>query len=107
MDLASGFVALPRASEADCKDSAIYVTARIRYCLITGCESTTIILGGGKAADGCSSYLLKLFQALKPGVSTICTTHNCEKVSVHVAAHCYKMENCIDTSAYLWLSLPR
>eukprot|EP00438_Fugacium_kawagutii_P000707 Skav220048 [mRNA] locus=scaffold2981:393509:412211:- [translate_table: standard] len=63
---------------ADCKDSTIYVTARIRYCLITGCESTTIILG----------------------VSTICTTHNCEKVSVHVAAHCYKMENCIDTSAY-------
>ncbi|CAJ1388304.1 unnamed protein product [Effrenium voratum] len=66
---------------ADCKDSAIYVTARIRYCLITGCEGTTIILGG---------------------VSTLCTTHNCEKVSIHVAAHCYKMENCVDTSAYLY-----
>ena len=36
--------------EADCKDSTIYVTARIRYCLITGCESTTIILGGIWAA---------------------------------------------------------
>ncbi|CAK9059620.1 unnamed protein product [Durusdinium trenchii] len=70
---------------SDCKDSTIYVTARIRFCLITGCENTTIILGG---------------------VSTICTTHNCEKVSIHVAAHCYKMENCIDTSAFLYCHLP-
>lgn len=69
----------------DCKDSTIYVTARLRYCLISGCEGTTLILGG---------------------VSTICTTSNCEKVNVHVAAHCYKMENCIDTSAYLYCHIP-
>eukprot|EP00440_Ansanella_granifera_P000601 gb/GFBE01000651.1/.p1 GENE.gb/GFBE01000651.1/~~gb/GFBE01000651.1/.p1 ORF type:complete len:519 (+),score=99.82 gb/GFBE01000651.1/:1-1557(+) len=69
----------------DCKDCAIYVTARIRFCLISGCEGTTVILGG---------------------VSTLCTTHNCEKVSIHVAAHCYKMENCIDTSSYLFTHIP-
>ncbi|CAE7390065.1 TBCCD1 [Symbiodinium natans] len=69
----------------DCKDSTIYVTARLRYCLISGCEGTTMILGG---------------------VSTICTTHNCEKVNVHVAAHCYKMENCVDTSAYVYCHIP-
>lgn len=65
----------------DCKDCSIYVTARIRFCLISGCEGTTVILGG---------------------VSTLCTAHNCEKVSIHVAAHGYKMENCIDTTSYLY-----
>eukprot|EP00435_Cladocopium_sp_Y103_P051455 s1338_g16.t1 len=41
---------------ADCKDSTIYVTARIRYCLITGCENTTIILGGSWAATQLSFH---------------------------------------------------
>ncbi|CAE8694231.1 unnamed protein product, partial [Polarella glacialis] len=49
----------------DCKDSAFYVTARVRFCLISGCDGTNVILGG---------------------VSTLCTAFNCEKVSIHVAA---------------------
>jgi len=69
----------------DCKDSTIYVTARIAFCLISGCEGSTIVLGA---------------------VSTLCTAQNCEKVTIHVAAHCYKMENCIDTSSYLYCHIP-
>mmetsp|Transcript_57867 Transcript_57867/g.102829 ORF Transcript_57867/g.102829 Transcript_57867/m.102829 type:complete len:516 (+) Transcript_57867:26-1573(+) len=69
----------------DCKDSTIYVTARMAFCLISGCEGSTIVLGG---------------------VSTLCTAQNCEKVSIHVAAHCYKLENCIDTTSYLYCHIP-
>jgi len=69
----------------DCKDSTIYVTARIAFCLISGCEGSTIVLGA---------------------VSTLCTAQNCEKVTIHVAAHCYKMENCVDTSSYLYCHIP-
>lgn len=69
----------------DCRECSIYVTARIRFCLISGCEGSTIILGG---------------------VSTLCTAHNCEKVSIHVAAHSFKMENCTDTSVFLYCHVP-
>lgn len=64
-----------------CTDCCIYVTGSIRFCLIAGCHDCTIVLGG---------------------VSTLCTVHNCEKISVHVAAHCFKMENSIDSSAYVY-----
>lgn len=64
-----------------CTDCCIYVMSTIRFCLVTGCHECSIVLGG---------------------VSTMCTVHNCEKISVHVAAHCFKMENSIDSAAYLY-----
>lgn len=64
-----------------CTDCCIYVMGSIRFCLVAGCHDCTIVLGG---------------------VSTLCTIQNCEKISVHVAAHCFKMENSIDSSAYLY-----
>jgi len=39
-------------------------------------------------------------------VSALCTIQHCEKISVHVAAHCFKMENSIDSSAYLYCKIP-
>jgi len=68
-----------------CNDCAIYVTSRVRYCLIAGCHECTIIMSA---------------------VSTLCSIQNCEKISVHVAAHCFKMENSIDSSAFLYCHLP-
>lgn len=64
-----------------CNDCTIYVTSSCKYCLIAGCHECTIIMGA---------------------VSTMCTLQSCEKVSVHVASHCFKMENSIDSSAYLF-----
>lgn len=68
-----------------CNDCAIYITSPARFCLITGCHDCTIIMCG---------------------VSILCTIQNCEKISVHVAAHCFKMENSIDSSAFLFCHLP-
>lgn len=68
-----------------CTDCAIYITFPARFCLIASCHDCTIIMGG---------------------VSTLCTIHNCEKISVHVAAHCFKMENSIDSSVYVYCQIP-
>lgn len=68
-----------------CNETTIYVTGHARFCLIAGCHDCTIIMSA---------------------VSGLCTIHNCEKISVHVAAHCFKMENTIDSSAYLYCHLP-
>lgn len=68
-----------------CTDCVIYVTTPPRFCLISGCTECTIIM---------------------VAVSAMCTLQNCEKVSVHVASHCFKMENCIDSSAYLYCRVP-
>lgn len=81
----------PESGETDflnitsCTDCVIYVTFRTRFCLIAGCHDCTIIMGP---------------------VSTLCTINSCEKMSVHVAAHCFKMENSIDSSAYVFCHLP-
>jgi len=64
-----------------CTDCVIYVTTPPRFCLISGCHDCTIIC---------------------VAVSAMCTIQNSEKVSVHVATHCFKMENCIDSSAYVY-----
>jgi len=68
-----------------CNDCVLYVTAAPRFCLISGCHECTIIM---------------------LAVSALCTIQNSEKVSVHVAAHCFKMENCIDSSAYVYCRVP-
>lgn len=68
-----------------CTDAVIYFTSKARFCLISGCHDCTIILGA---------------------VSSLCTLQNCEKVSVHVAAHCFKSESSTDSSAYLFCHLP-
>lgn len=68
-----------------CNDCAIYVTQGVRFCLVANCHDCSIILGA---------------------VSAVCTIQNCEKISVHVAAHSFKMESCIDSSAYLFGHLP-
>mmetsp|Transcript_12924 Transcript_12924/g.36849 ORF Transcript_12924/g.36849 Transcript_12924/m.36849 type:complete len:519 (-) Transcript_12924:100-1656(-) len=68
-----------------CTDCVIYVTSRVRFCLISGCHECTIIMSA---------------------VSGLCSIQNCEKISVHVAAHCFKMENSIDSSAYLFCHVP-
>jgi len=70
---------------SSCNECAIYITSPARFCLITGCHDCTIIM--------CA-------------VSALCTLQNCEKISVHVAAHCFKMENSIDSSAFLFCHLP-
>lgn len=68
-----------------CNDCVIYVTSTARFCLVAGCHECTIILAA---------------------VSELCTLSNCEKISVHVAAHCFKMENSTDSSAYLYCHIP-
>lgn len=68
-----------------CKDSIIYFTSQAKFCLITGCHDCTIIVGA---------------------VSSLCTLQNCEKVSVHVAAHCFKIDNSTDSSAYVYCHWP-
>jgi len=69
----------------NCTDCVIYVTTPPRFCLVSGCHECTIIM---------------------VAVSALCTIQNSEKVSVHVAAHCFKMENCIDSSAYVYCRAP-
>jgi len=64
-----------------CSDCTIYVTGQARFCFISGCHDCTIIVSA---------------------VSGLCTIQNCEKVTVHVAAHCFKMDTCIDSSAYVF-----
>jgi hypothetical protein len=68
-----------------CIDCVIYVPTHVHFCLIAGCHECTIIMGA---------------------VSEVCTVHTCEKISVHVAAHCFKMENSIDSAAYLYCHIP-
>jgi hypothetical protein len=68
-----------------CIDCVIYVPTHVHFCLIAGCHECTIIMGA---------------------VSAVCTVHTCEKISVHVAAHCFKMENSIDSAAYLFCHIP-
>lgn len=68
-----------------CTDCVIYVTSPPRFCLVSGCHECTIIM---------------------VAVSALCTIQNSEKVSVHLAAHCFKMENCIDSSAYVYCRVP-
>jgi len=68
-----------------CTDCVIYITSHARFCLIAGCHECTVVM--------CA-------------VSGVCTIQNCEKISVHVAAHCFKMENSIDSSAYLYSHVP-
>jgi len=68
-----------------CNDCVIYIPFRARLCLIAGCHECTIVMGP---------------------VSSLCTIQNCEKMTVHVATHCFKMENSIDSSAYLYCKIP-
>merc|ERR1719313_323487 len=68
-----------------CTDCHIYVTTPPRFCLVSNCQDCTIIM----VATG-----------------AICTIQNSEKVSVHVATQCFKMENCIDSSAYVYCKVP-
>jgi len=68
-----------------CNDCVVYVTSHARFCLITSCHECTVIM---------------------TAVSALCTIQNCEKLSVHVAAHCLKMENSIDSSVYLYCHIP-
>jgi len=72
-------------SITSCNECTIYITGQARFCLVAGCHDCTIVMAG---------------------VSGLCTIHNCEKISIHVAAHCFKMENSIDSSAYLYCHLP-
>lgn len=72
-------------SITSCNECTIYVTGHARFCLVAGCHDCTIIMAA---------------------VSGLCTIHNCEKISIHVAAHCFKMENSIDSSAYLYCHVP-
>lgn len=81
----------PRDSECEfmnitsCTDCVIYLTSPVRFCLIAGCHDCTIIM---------------------VAVSAACTLQQCEKTSVHVAAHSFKMVNCIDSSAFLFCHVP-
>jgi len=68
-----------------CDECTIYITAKVSFCLIAGCRDCTLIMSA---------------------VSGMCTIHNCEKLSVHVSAHSFKMENSIDSSAYLFCHVP-
>lgn len=68
-----------------CTECVVYVTSPPRFCLVSGCHECTIIM---------------------VAVSAVCTIQNSEKVSVHVATHCFKMENCIDSSAYVYCRVP-
>jgi hypothetical protein len=70
---------------SSCTDTVVYFTSHVRFCLIAGCHDCTIILGA---------------------VSSLCTILNCEKVSVHVAAHCFKIDNSNDSSAYVYCHVP-
>lgn len=68
-----------------CTDCVIYITSAPRFCLIAGCHDCTVIM---------------------TAVSAMCSIQNCEKISVHVAAHSFKMENSIDSSAYVYCHVP-
>lgn len=72
-------------SITSCNECTIYITGQARFCLVAGCHDCTIIMSA---------------------VSGLCTIQNCEKISIHVSAHCFKMENSIDSSAYLYCHLP-
>eukprot|EP00927_Polykrikos_kofoidii_P008512 TRINITY_DN13531_c0_g3_i1.p1 TRINITY_DN13531_c0_g3~~TRINITY_DN13531_c0_g3_i1.p1 ORF type:complete len:550 (+),score=94.77 TRINITY_DN13531_c0_g3_i1:140-1789(+) len=81
----------PQSGEVDflnitsCTDCIIYITFQVRLCLIAGCHECTIVMGP---------------------VSALCTVQNCEKISTHCAAHSFKMENCIDSCAFLYCKIP-
>lgn len=64
-----------------CTDCTIYITSRVHFCLIAGCHECTIVMSA---------------------VSALCTINHCEKISTHTAAHCFKMENSTDSSAFLF-----
>uniref|UniRef100_A0A7S2L0V0 TBCC domain-containing protein 1 n=1 Tax=Zooxanthella nutricula TaxID=1333877 RepID=A0A7S2L0V0_9DINO len=68
-----------------CNECTIYVTGHARFCFVAGCHDCTIMIAA---------------------VSGMCTIHNSEKISIHAAAHCFKMENSIDSSAYLYCHIP-
>mmetsp|Transcript_86132 Transcript_86132/g.180161 ORF Transcript_86132/g.180161 Transcript_86132/m.180161 type:complete len:538 (+) Transcript_86132:98-1711(+) len=68
-----------------CNDCNIYVTGHVRYCFIAGCHDCTIVL---------------------PAVSSVCTLQNCEKITIHCVARCFKMENSIDSSAFVYCLNP-
>jgi len=68
-----------------CTDCVIYIISNSRFCLIDGCHDCTIIM---------------------PGVSAVCSVKHCEKISIHVAAHCFKIENSIDSSAHIYCHVP-
>lgn len=68
-----------------CTECVIYITFEVQLCLIAGCHDCTIIMGP---------------------VSSLCTIQSCEKISVHVAANCFKMENATDSSAFLYCKIP-
>mmetsp|Transcript_82974 Transcript_82974/g.240026 ORF Transcript_82974/g.240026 Transcript_82974/m.240026 type:complete len:535 (+) Transcript_82974:92-1696(+) len=68
-----------------CTECTIYVTGQTRFCFVAGCHDCTIVVAA---------------------VSGLCTLHNCEKISIHAAAHCFKMENSIDSSAFLYCHIP-
>lgn len=72
-------------SITSCTDCVIYLTSPVRFCHVAGCHDCTIIM---------------------VAVSAVCTLQQCEKTSVHVAAHSFKMVNCIDSSAYLFCHVP-
>jgi hypothetical protein len=68
-----------------CTDCTVYVTSPVHFCLVSGCHDCNIVLSS---------------------VSALCTINHCEKISVHVAAHCFKMENSTDSSAFLFCHIP-
>jgi len=68
-----------------CTDCVVYVTTPPRFCHVSGCTDCTIIM---------------------VAVSSMCTIQNSEKVTVHVATPCFKMENCTDSSAYVYCRIP-
>lgn len=68
-----------------CTDCVIYVTCRTNFVVIAGCHECTIVF---------------------VAVSSLCTIQNCEKISVHAVSNCFKMENCTDSSAYIYCCVP-
>jgi len=68
-----------------CTDCVIYIISNSRFCLVDSCHDCTIIM---------------------PGVSSLCSIRHCEKISIHVAARCFKMENSIDSSAHIFCHVP-
>eukprot|EP00929_Paragymnodinium_shiwhaense_P007000 TRINITY_DN110958_c0_g1_i1.p1 TRINITY_DN110958_c0_g1~~TRINITY_DN110958_c0_g1_i1.p1 ORF type:complete len:538 (+),score=104.62 TRINITY_DN110958_c0_g1_i1:88-1701(+) len=68
-----------------CSECVIYITFCVRMCVISGCTGCSIVMGP---------------------VSALCTIQHCEKISVHCAARCFKIENSTDSSAYLFCEAP-
>jgi len=68
-----------------CTDCTVYVTSPVHFCLISGCHDCNVVMSS---------------------VSALCTISHCEKISVHVAAHCFKMDNSTDSSAFLFCHTP-